>query len=378
MIVIVFVVLLLLIPLLVFCIHLRLPPLTDVTQLSRDQKCQRLEQWLRQVHAAGKFNGVVLLCKDGEPVFSLCLGDDAADNPKPLTMQSSFNLASVSKQITAFGVLLLQYRGKLQVEDTIDRYLPELSGYSHVTIRHLLQHTSGLPDYMQLAQKARVSDPVFTTQTMLRLLVEQMPASHFAAGEKFSYSNTGYVLLAEIISRVSGQSFEQFCGQELFGPLAMQQTRVFNHLSADPPLHRVYGFRRLLWFTGKKRADLNQFDGVAGDGAVYSSAEDLKIWSDSLYTGTLLPQSVYQAACQSGLLNNGKPTHYGYGWFIGSDNSVEHAGSWQGFSSLLYRHLSNRDMLVILDNSSNMLRVVPAGFRFHSIGRQLKQFLADY
>ncbi|MEM7259364.1 MAG: serine hydrolase domain-containing protein [Pseudomonadota bacterium] len=369
---------LLVIAVLVVGMQVRLPALRLGGVSPREQKLQALQQWLQKVHDAGKFNGVVLLCWRGNTVFSGSYGDDAADSPNPLSLQSAFNLASVSKQFTAFCILLLEHRGQLSIDDTLECHLPELAGYRSVTVRHLLQHTAGLPDYMQLARKAGFSNPVFTIADMIQLLVRQMPASGFRAGDKFRYSNTGYVLLAEIVSRVSGRSFTEFCATELFRPLGMHNSCVFNHLSVQAPANRVFGFRKSLFTKKCRSADLHQFDGVAGDGAVYSSAEDLKIWHDSLHRGALLPVTVYQSALQRGTLNSGRQIDYGYGWFIGRDDSVEHAGGWQGFSSYLYRTMSDNSLLVILDNSGNVVRVGAMGFRFHSIGLVLKKFLADY
>lgn len=139
----------------------------------------------------------------------------------------------------------------------------------------------------------------------------------------------------------------------------------------------MYGFARKFWlFGGKKELkDLNLFDGVAGDGGVYSSVCDLNIWHEALRDGVLVSNESYKIAYTPARLGNGSQTKYGFGWFINEDNSVEHAGGWQGFTSYIYRHIVKDELIIILDNSSNNLRVNSIGFRFNSIGLNLKYFM---
>ena len=126
-----------------------------------------------------------------------------------------------------------------------------------------------------------------------------------------------------------------------------------------------------------KPHDLNNFDGLGSDGGVYASARDLYRWHQVLLTGKLLPHSVCRRATTSGTLADGSKTGYGYGWFLRSETVVDHAGGWVGFSSYIYRDLATGNVLVILDNSTNALRVVPQGFRFTSIGLNLIEFVED-
>lgn len=370
--------LLLLIVIVVVINQIRLPALRIAPSASRAEKIQILDRWFSRIHDAGKFNGAVLLYKNGEVVFSTCCGDDGAEPSGPLTLYSSFNLASVSKHITAYCILLLHHRGTLRLDDPLEKHLPEMSLYSTVTIQHLLHHTAGIPDYMALARRAGFSKPVFTTNDMLQLFLQEKPEPDFSAGDKFSYSNTGYVLLAEIIARNSGQSFEAFCQSELFDPLGMKNSRVFYLLSDTGFPGRVYGFKKSWFSKRKKRLDLNRFDGVVGDGAIYSSAEDLKIWHEALSNHTLIPESVMNMAFESGLLSSGAKTNYSFGWFIGPDGGVEHSGGWQGFTSFFHRNLRSGDLVVLLDNSGNTLRVNGMGFRFHSIGVNLRASIRDF
>ncbi len=356
---------------------LRIPSLGIDAQSSEKEKLLGLEKWLHRIHESGKFNGTVLLSRNGEVIFSESYGYDSAEALTLLTEHSSFNLASVSKQFTAMGIVLLHNQSKLKYNDKLSRHIFELECYKDITIQHLLHHTSGLPDYMQLASKHRNEDCIFKTQEMLTLYQQQQPNLNFEPGSKFQYSNAGYVLLSEIIERVSGESFQSFMSSNIFEPLNMKDTQVFNLLSESEPTNRVYGYKHSLWLFGGKKLpqDLNFFDGVTGDGGIYSSAHDLYLWHRALNDGALVSNELYNIAYAPAKLSDNSKTKYGFGWFINSDNSVEHAGGWQGFTSYIHRNLEQDKLIIILDNSSNTLRVNSAGFRFNSIGLNLQYFM---
>lgn len=358
---------------------LRIPSLDLSKASSQEEKLKTIDSWLAQLNRSGKFNGAVVLAKSGDVVFENYYGLNGANTSEQIENHSSFNLASVSKQFTAMGIVVLKNKSLLEYDDEISKYIPELEFYEGVTIQNLLNHTSGIPDYMRLVMKHRAGKELLTVAEMISLYKEEKPKLNFNPGEKFEYSNTGYVLLSEIIERASKQTFSQFMAENIFIPLSMTDTQVFNLLSEAPPRNRVYGFSYKYWlFGGKKQSkDLNYFDGVAGDGGVYSSATDLAIWHKALNEGKLVPREHYEVAYQPASLLDGSNTKYGFGWFLNNDNSVEHAGGWQGFTSFIYRNLKNGDLVVILDNSSNTLRVNSIGYRFNSIGLNLKSAIRE-
>ncbi|MGV6815769.1 MAG: serine hydrolase domain-containing protein [Thiotrichales bacterium] len=330
------------------------------------------------MHRQKKFNGVALLAVGDEVVFSGAYGGDGAKPEMPLDVHCSFNLASVSKQFTAMGVVLLSHRSALRFDDSVATYIPELSSFKAVSIRHLLQHTSGMPDYIKHFALRCESDGPVTAAMVVDFLSSQKLKQNFSPGDRFQYSNTGYVLLAEIIERVSGVPFSEFMDEHIFRPLRMDSTQVFNLLSEQAPAHRVFGFRYRRFGKHRILHDLNCFDGLAGDGGIYASAHDLKLWHDALREGVLVPKSVYSEAYRPGVLNNGKKTRYGFGWVVNDDGSVEHAGGWQGFTSYIYRDLRQDKLIVLLDNSSNTLRVNGFGFRINSIGLNLKKLINSF
>jgi CubicO group peptidase (beta-lactamase class C family) len=332
----------------------------------------RVDDWLQTLYRREIFNGTVLIVEDGEICFERHYGYADLDGTVPLTSHSSFSLASLSKQFTAMAIMLLAHRGRLALDDAVAVYLPELAGYGGVTIRQMLHHTSGLPDYMELAAEYCDGGTVITAPGVVALLERYRPSSLFRPGEEFEYGNTGYALLEEILTRVSGASYPEFMKTEIFGPLGMDDSAAFNLASKQCPLRsRVFGLRRTYAGFGKKvSCDLNYLDGVYGDGGIYASARDLARWDAGLRSGALIPAEIYQQAYVSGRLNNGAATGYGFGWGIESSGVVAHWGNWQGFTSYIRRDLDRNDLLVVLSNLAPMACV-------DAISLGLSEFVAD-
>lgn len=356
-----------------------IPTLQVSGVITKENKIRQLDKWLSSLYSQGKFEGVVLLATDGEVIFSKGYGFADNKRKEQLTQHSSFNLASVSKQFTAAGIILLKHQGNLSYSDEMQKFIPDLSFYNDVTIRHLLYHTSGIPDYLSLANDYIPENEAVTTEKLINIYSERKPSFKFKPGDKFQYSNINYVLLAEIIERITGKSYADYMSKNIFQSLGMSHTKVFNLLSKDEPNSRVYGFKRKYVFFGKMQpSDLNRFDGVAGDGGIYSSAHDLFVWHQALLSSAFMPIGEISEAYQSGILNSGGKTGYGFGWFTNNDGTVEHAGGWQGFASYLYRHPEDGRLIVILDNTANILRVTSNGVRYNSIPLNLQKFLQRY
>lgn len=356
---------------------LRISAINIDEESTQNDKLNTLERWFDDIHQRNKFNGTVLLAQGEKIVFSKSYGSNFTKEPYPLTQHSSYNLASVSKQFTAMGIVILKQQNKLTYDDKITAYIPELSMYDDMTIEQLLHHTSGIPDYMHLINKYHKGTDIITIQEIISIYQQYLPNPNFEPGSKFQYSNTGYILLAEIIQRVSGMHFETFMSENIFRSLEMHDTQVFNLLSENEPQRRVFGYKQKFWIFGGKKVlhDLNHFDGVVGDGGIYSSANDLYLWHKALSNGTLVSKDAYKVAYTPAKLLNGKQNNYGFGWFINDDSSVEHAGGWQGFTSYIYRDLTANNLIIILDNSTNTLRVNSFGFTFNSIGKNLKAIM---
>ncbi len=313
-----------------------------------------IDSTLTVLHQKAMFNGVVVLAEKGKIVFQKELGLESTESNKPLTLQSSFNLASVSKQFMAMMIMQLKEQNKLQYDDKVQQYLQKFP-YPNITIRHLLTHTSGLEEYETLALKYNNTLDTLDNQKMLELLAAHQPALHFLPGEKWEYSNTGYVLLGSIISQVAAMPIEVFFKQSIANPLQLNNTyihylkmRVVDSASKK----RVLGFTRA---NGKnEHNDLIRLDGVIGDGNIYSSAADLLKWDQALYTNKLVAATTMKEAFTPVKLNNGTTFNYGFGWGISNDGkTVSHTGSWVGFRNLIERQIDTNQTIILLTSGNN-------------------------
>jgi len=316
---------------------------------SVDRSLDRLADWLGALHSNGTFNGTVLIAKDGNVLFKNHYGCADLAGRVALSDHSSFSLASLSMPFTALGIMLLAQAGKLALDDLLTKHVPEVAFYDRMTLRHLLHHTSGIADHVDLVDQHWTEGQLLTMPDLTALFARHKPRAYFAPGQSFEFSNTGYAFLGEVIGRASGSSYPAFMHEAIFKPLGMNDTAAFNLTIKQFPLRsRVYGLRRSVGRT--VLSDLNFFDGIFGDGGIYSSAEDLLRWDIALRASTLLPAEVYQQAYVSGRLSNGETTNYGFGWEIVPPTVVEHWGAWEGFVSHVHRDLGQQTLLVTLSN----------------------------
>jgi len=247
-------------------------------------------------------------------------------------------LASVSKQFTAAGILTLVENGQVDLDAKISNYLPDCQ-YS-ATVRSLLNHTSGIPDtYMKMPK-----NEVVTNATVEDWVCSK--GSTLKKSEQFKYSNTGYVLLARIIERVSGESFEAYMKSAVFDPLGMKKTRVFNRLSADDFPERAVGFDASA--TNIKPVSLSHLDGVAGDGGVFSSLTDLENWA-RFWTDERLISAGLKSQAMKGAKND-----YGFGLICEGD-VIWHNGAWLATNSYFYLNTRNDNLIAIIDNGSHFM-----------------------
>lgn len=308
-----------------------------------------LDEELQSLQEEGRFNGAVLVAQNDDIILMKTYGYTDYTRTKKLTLQSSFYLASVSKQFTATAIMILKDKKKLGFDDDITLYLPELD-YEGITIRHLLNHTSGLVDIYHLDEKYFQDLTILTNPDVLTIFKEHPIKLNFSPGSKFSYSNTGYIFLSEIISRVSGLTFESFLKNEIFEPLKMKNSSVFNLLSNNDVLpNRTRGF------IGDLDNSYSPANGVSGDGSVYLSIEDFLLWTEALREHSIISESSWKEALSPAILNNSEKSYYGFGWLLSADNSfIEHSGEWLSSRSYIKMDLINYGLIVVLDSSSNV------------------------
>lgn len=334
-------------------------------QTEKETHASAYEQFLSQAYARGQFNGNALILKEGEIIYQGAFGLSNIDPIDSLSLNSVFRLGSVSKQFTAMGIMILKEKGQLSYDQDIRDILPELP-YQGITIRHLLHHMSGLPDYYAHMMEAwypdlTVDDPdkfISGNEDIIRFLADKTPAVRFQPGEQWEYSNTGYVLLASIITRISGMPFEQYLNEQIFEPANMSNTVVYSYKIGPDPLmpNRVFGFRLGMNGTDLISHDAHFLNAAQGDGGIYSTLEDLVKWDRILYTDALISSSTREEAFTPGILNDGDTSRYGFGWFIDSSLSgkkvVAHTGGWVGFVTYILREIEEDNCIIILTNNS--------------------------
>ena len=188
------------------------------------------------------FNGNVLVSTDSNIVYENSFGYSDYRNRKRLSIGSAFEIASVSKQFTAMAVMMLHDEGKIDFDDTVTKFFPAFP-YKKITIRHLLGHRSGLPDYMAFALKYRKED-VLTNAGLMQMMEEYTPESLFEPDTDYRYSNTGYAVLASVIEKVSGEPYDKFMNGRIFAPLGMNSTFVYNFKGNNPTSNLTKGYNR--------------------------------------------------------------------------------------------------------------------------------------
>ncbi len=334
--------------------YISIPDLDLPAGATETEKLEKIDAYLADLHERNQFNGDILIARAGRPLLMKAYGYTDHTATQKLTTQSAFRLASVSKQFTAAGILVLVEQGKIDLDRPVADYLTGFP-YPEVRVRHLLNHTSGVPDsYMDLAEEHRseVGDTLSIAE-VVKLVVNHGPPAEAAPGDAYVYSNTNYVLLAGLVETVSGTSFENFMQAQLFTPLGMKNSRVWNLLSTDSSFPNQTGsFQK----TGSKRRELapEWIDGVAGDGAVFSSVEDFLIWDGFWRANPLLSPDLPAEAFRKPVLNDGTTSPYGFGWIITKDG-MTHNGAWLGARTFIRRFTTDDSCLVLLDNSASMV-----------------------
>lgn len=293
------------------------------------------------------------IIRDGQLIYARGYGLANLDYDVPITADSKFYIASTSKQFTAACIALLVQQGTIRLDDDIRTYIPEIPDYGQVvTIDHLLHHTSGIRDYLALMNlSGRSFEDYFGMIDAIRIISRQR-ALNFAPGEEFLYSNSGYLLLAEVVNRVSGMSIRQFARKHFFDPLGMTNT-FFNNDHQQVIKDRVVSYRPN-WPHGYYQF-IQHFDAL-GDGNLLTTVNDLYRWDQNFYTGQVGGSDFLTLLHTPGILNNGDTLNYAFGLRLDRYRglpTVSHGGSMLGFRTQLLRFPEQRFSVIVLANVSN-------------------------
>ncbi len=321
------------------------PPLAKAASLSL---ITEIDTTLANLANQSLFTGSVLIAKQGKLLLSQGYGLADREQKIPNTPQTRFRLGSITKQFTAMAVLILEKQGKLNVKDPICKYVPDCpSTWEAITIKHLLTHTSGIPDFLSFADyPASRAFPTTPVQTIARFKDKPLD---FKPGEKFMYSNSGYIVLGYIIEQVSGQTYEDFLKRSIFTPLGLRDTGYDHNTNSlavgYPDQYSTHP------------ADFIDMSIPYSAGALYSTVEDLYRWEQSLSTDQLVPKAYLDEmfAPQVSIQDSGGWA-YGYGWAIGTERGrriFSHDGGIEGFTTIISRYPDEQVTLIVLSNQQN-------------------------
>jgi len=309
----------------------------------------KIEELMSTMHQRGQFNGAILVAVHGNTIYRQGFGKSNFQTGADFTPETPSDIGSVTKQFTAMAIMMLAERRLLSYDNSVSKYIPEFSRSTHlsqITLRQLLNHTSGIPDYGDL----RIDDYHLDQHGLISALLDKEDLLA-KPGLKYRYSNPGYALLAVVVERVSGKRFGEFLNQEIFAPVAMSNTFVY-----DAPSKK--NARIAVGYGQFGQVDDGGPTAIPGDGGIYSTVDDLFKWDQALYTEKLVHQSTLAEAFTPGKVEKGTST-YGFGWNVEGDSGSKylwHQGSHAGFRAFIGRRLADGVTVIMLTNRGNSKR----------------------
>ncbi|MCH5243810.1 MAG: beta-lactamase family protein [Lentimicrobiaceae bacterium] len=323
-------------------------------------KYARIDQLLTHVYKRGGFSGQVLLAEKGKVLYDRCFGfSNIRAGRDSILPESSFQLASLSKPFTATAVMLLYQQGKIDLNAPVKEYLPDFP-FDNITVTHLLQHRSGLKNYIYLADNYWPDKKKYLRNTDLSpLLARYGKTLDFKPGTRFKYCNTNYAYLALLVEKISGQSFPEYFAENIAEPLGMQNTFLFDPQDpqmSDKKVVNGYSYSRR---TGFYKRYPDYLDGVLGDKGLFSTARDIFLFDQALYRSDFLADSIIELMfTPAEELNPKHDNDYGMGFRIRQDtvghHTVFHNGWWKGFRTYFIHDYQCQRTVIWLNNRSDV------------------------
>jgi CubicO group peptidase (beta-lactamase class C family) len=303
------------------------------------------------------FNGGFLVAKGGKIIYEAYNGLTRFTSGDTINASSSFHIASTSKTFTATAILYLADKGKIFLNDSIQKFFPNFP-YQNITVKTLLSQRSGLPNYMNSMEEAGWNrKQIASNNDVLNFFISNPPKLYYPSGARFNYSNTNFVLLALIIEQVSGKSYADFLKETFFVPLQMNDTYVYTHkdsAAANPSFRWNGVMEGYTWM-----------DETTGDKNIYSTPRDLLKWDQAFYGNQILSAATKDSAFKPYSFEKPGIHNYGLGWRMytlpQNKNIVYHNGWWHGNNSCFYRVVTDSVTIIILGNkmNQNIYRVKP-------------------
>jgi CubicO group peptidase (beta-lactamase class C family) len=318
---------------------------------SQGELAHRIDTFFKKRYLAKRFNGVALFAKQGKIIYHKAFGYANFSTKDSLKTDDAFQLASVSKTITAIAIIKLIENEQLRLDDTLQKHLPQFP-YQNITIRHLLSHRSGLGNYMYFIDKIWPNkDSSISNQQMVDFMQLDTPMVYYQPNVRYHYCNTNYALLASIIEKVSKKTYAEYVQEHIFDPLGMENAFIYNRNNQRKLPQEVIGYNGI--YRAKENIYLN---GVVGDKGVYASTIDLLKLDQGLYDENFISQYLIEEAFlpQNPDLTRRNRDNYGLGWRIQKSSEmgkvVYHSGWWKGFKSYFIRMLDKDQTIIVLTN----------------------------
>lgn len=336
---------------------------------SEDDAITQIDDYIQNLAEEHLFSGSVLIAQDGEILLSQGYGMANMEWNIPNTPQTKFRIASMTKQFTAMAILLLQERGVLTIQDSICQYLEECpDAWQEITIHHLLTHTSGIPDFTSFSDyRQTMAQPSLPKKTLQRFINEPLD---FPPGEKWSYSNSGYIVLGLIIDEASGRPYRLFLRENFFEPLGMTATDLDDNTAIIE--NRAEGYQ-----TYFRKADYIHMTIPYAAGALYSTVEDLFLWDQALFSGKVISQESFDAMLADTVPMEGlgipEGLSYGYGLIINNGSqhpSIGHPGGINGFDSFMFHYPDSKLTIIMLSNIEGTLS---GGIEAYLLGKLIEE-----
>lgn len=327
----------------------------EIFPLSNDQ-VHVLDSLLQRRLKRNGFRGTALVSYKNQVLMQYANGYADYRSKEKIQVQSTFQLASVSKSFTATSIMILKEKELLEFDDLVQKHIPEFP-YENISVKQLLQHTAGLQNYMYLVDNYWENDSLISNEDVLNLLVKHDLPLNNRPGRRFLYSNTGYAMLALLVERVGGKPFGEFVEDNIFMPSKMNSTFTYSHAVMDTLSNRVIGYNR----KGRRlyRYGFEPNDMILGDKSVYSNVNDLFLYQKALNAYQLVEKETLEEAYTKGVTSRyNRAFNYGYGWRLKNDNGndlVYHNGLWHGFSSTLTRDMSSDVTVILLNNTTGSI-----------------------
>ncbi len=311
---------------------------------------RRIDKYFQKRYKQRRFNGTVLFADKGKIVYKGAFGYGTLRNKDTLSTKSPFQLASVTKPITSTAVLMLAEQELLNLEDSVHQHIPDFP-YKNVTIKQLLIQKSGLPEYLYFSDQYWPNNRnTINNDDVLCMMKIHEPNPYYRPDYRYNYTNTNYSILASIIEKVSGQTYQDFIEHKVFKPLGMNDSFVYAKDETPVYHHMTSGHDKR-----RRRIADSHFNGVVGDKGIYSSVEDMLRFDQALYTDYLVSQELLEQAFEPAHKRLYDHDNYGMGWRINTQKNgnkiIYHSGWWKGYTSYFIRMPYSGKTIIVLNNS---------------------------